>query len=143
MLSRHPGRMEEWLQSLTSALGGGESSASCPGHCCWQKAPTSTECGAVWATEVSWMFWRKDNWCPLSIRPQICPCYTNMLVSMLFFFYFREINGMTVCFKCGPTVAPVNTPAAIQPSQLLYRYDCSLSVAVSNVQLQHATAVFK
>jgi len=50
---------------------------------------------------------------------------------------------MTVCFKYGPNVAPVNKPAATQPSQLLYRYDCSLSVVVSNVELQHTTVVFK
>jgi len=50
-----------------------------------------------------------------------------------FFFNFREINGMTVCFKYGPSVAPVNKPAATQPSQLLYRYDCPLSFVVINV----------
>ena len=63
--------------------------------------------------------------------------------AFFFFFNFREINGMTVCFKCGPGVAPVNKPAAMQPSQLLYRYDHPLSVVVISVYLQHTTTVFK
>jgi len=50
---------------------------------------------------------------------------------------------MTVCFKYGPSVAPVNKPAATQPPQLLYRYDRPLSVVVSNIYLQHITPVFK
>ena len=74
----------------------------------------------------------KIHW-PKSVVPVIPTCRFLAAAVIVFFFYFREINGMTVCFKCGPSVAPVNKPIATQPSQLLYRYDCPLSVIFSNV----------
>jgi hypothetical protein len=126
--------MEVCLQSfLTSALGGGVSLASCPGHSAAGREPQHLLnvrlCGPQ---KYPGCFGGKITSACLASDTRFVPAIPTCQL-LCFFFNFREINGMTVCFKCGPSVAPVNKPAATQPSQLLYRYDHPLSVVVSNV----------
>ncbi|XP_023707621.1 multivesicular body subunit 12A isoform X1 [Cryptotermes secundus] len=71
--------------------------------------------------------WRKRQLCyRLARRNQAASAVTDIIVMGRLkkapngFSLAGEINGMTVCFKCGPSLAPVNKPSATQPSQLLY-----------------------
>lgn len=82
--------------------------------------------------------WRKRQLCyKLARREQAAYAVTDIIImgrlkkAPLGFSLAGEINGMTVCFKYRPSVAPVNKPAATQPSQLLY----SLSPASTHLPL--------
>lgn len=82
--------------------------------------------------------WRKRQLCyKLGRREQAESAVTDIIImgrwkkAPVGFSFAGEINGMTVCFKCGPNVAPIYKPVGIQPSQLLY----SLSPAPTHLPL--------
>ncbi|XP_021932326.1 multivesicular body subunit 12B isoform X2 [Zootermopsis nevadensis] len=71
--------------------------------------------------------WRKRQLCyRLARRNQAASAITDIIVLGRLkkapngFSLAGEINGMAVCYKCGPTLASVNKPSATHPTQLLY-----------------------
>lgn len=91
--------------------------------------------------------WRKRQLCyRLMRRDQATSAVTDIIImgrlkkAPMGFTLAGEINGMTVCFKCGPSVAPVNKPIATQPSQLLYSLSPA-STLVPHIQSSQPSSV--